>query len=332
MSRTDHEKLVLAGDVGGTKTNLGVLGLRENKPEIRVMESYASQAASSLEDLVHRFLDEHPASITSACFGIPGPVIKGLSKTTNLPWVVSEDRIKDHFGLDKVRLVNDLAATANSVPVLQESALSSLNPGKPNLGGTIGLIAPGTGLGTALLVFIDGRAYPLASEGGHVDFAPKNELQIGLLRHLLAEMSHVSAERLGSGPGLFTIYSWLKEYRNYSEPTWLTERMALQDGSKVISEAAIAEKEPLCVEALDLFITILGSTAGNLALTGMTTGGIYLGGGIVPQILDKLQEGLFMKAFTDKGRFRSILNDVPVRVILNDKAAMIGAACCAFDL
>jgi glucokinase len=207
-----------------------------------------------------------------------------------------------------------------------------LNPGKPNPEGTIGLVAPGTGLGMGLFVFVKGKRYPLPSEGGHVDFAPKNAQETELLRHLLRHMAHVSVERLVSGPGLLTIYSWLKEYRGHAEPKWLQEMFKLKDASQVISEAALAEEEPLCVESLDMFVSVLGSVAGNLALTAMATGGIYLAGGICPKILPKLTEAGFMKAFTAKGRFDEFLSGIPVRVILNDKAALMGAACCASDL
>jgi glucokinase len=184
-----------------------------------------------------------------------------------------------------------------------------------------------------LAVFRDGSIHAVPSEGGHVDFAPRNEQEIDLLRHLLSRLSHVSVERLVSGPGLFSIYSWLREYRGHAEPAWLAEKMKSEgDAPEVISQAALVDKEPLCVEALDLFVSIMGAVAGNLALTGLTTGGIYLGGGIPPKILSKLDDGTFIEAFTAKGRFRDLVSTIPVRVILNDKAALLGAACCALEL
>lgn len=327
MTYGSNEGSLLAGDIGGTKTNLGLFEAGAGRPELVVMESYPSSDAKEFRDLVQRFLEEHPARVMAACFGIAGPVIEGKTKATNLPWVVSELDLKARFGWEKVSLINDLTATAFAVPVLTESELHPLNEGKPDPAGTIGLVAPGTGLGIALAVQTEGTVIPLASEGGHVDFAPRDEVQMDLLRHLWTRWPHVSVERLASGPGVHTIYSWLKAYRNHSEPGWLKEKMNQSDPSKVISETALAGAEPLCVQTIELFVSILGAVSGDLALTGMTTGGIYLGGGISPKILPILKSGTFMAAFTDKGRFSELLSTIPVSVILNDKAALLGAAC-----
>jgi glucokinase len=274
----------------------------------------------------------HQVSISSACFGVAGPVKNGRCKTTNLPWDVSERKLKNRFGWDKVCLINDLTATSYAVPLLTGRELFSLNRGKKTKGGSIGLIAPGTGLGMALMVWRDGNYIPMPSEGGHSDFAPQNETEVALWHYLHVRLGHVSVERVLSGPGLFIIYCWLKFTGQGSEPTWLAQRMNEDDPSKVISEAALVEKEPLCVKTLDLFVSILGATAGNLALTGLTRGGIYIGGGIAPKILPKLGEDLFIKAFVDKGRFTGLLQSIPVRVILNDKAALLGAAHCALEM
>jgi glucokinase len=321
-----QDKLALAGDIGGTKANLGVFALQRELPTRHVMESYSSKDAASLEELIERFLAQHPSRFTSACFGIAGPVRQGVIKTTNLPWVVSEENLKSLLGLEHVRLINDLVAVSYSIPVLAESEVYQLNKGKPDPEGTVGIVAPGTGLGVSLLTIVDGKVRPIASEAGHVDFAPRNDTEIELLRHLLTRMPRVSVERLASGPGLFTIYTWLRDYRNYTEPSWLTERLGLEDVSKVISEVGMKEEDPLCVEALDLYVSILGASAGDLALSGMTTGGLYLGGGISPKIMKKLADGTFMAAFTSKGRFSDLMTDIPVRVILNDQAALLGAA------
>jgi glucokinase len=326
----DKTKFVLAGDIGGTKTNLAIFNPGQSRPIPLAMESYSSRESSSLEELIENFLAKHIANVASACFGIAGPVSKGSVRTTNLPWLVSASNLKDRFGWTNVGLINDLAATASSITVLEKQELAELNQGKPDLDGPIGVVAPGTGLGMALLVFINGKGYPLQSEGGHVDFAPRNKPEIALLQYLLT--SHVSVERLASGPGLFTIYSWLKNYRNQPEPAWIRERFQIEDASKVISDAALVEQEPLCVESLEMFVSILGAVTGNLALTGMTTRGIYLAGGICPKIMPKLKDGSFMKAFTAKGRFEGLLSSIPVNVILNDKAALLGAACCAMEL
>ena len=320
-----NQRIALAGDIGGTKTNLGLFARGEDRPEMLVMESYSSGHAAGLSELITRFLDAHPRSISSACFGIAGPVIDGRSKATNLPWEVSEDEIKRKFNWEEVRIINDLAATAAAVPLLQDHELSALNaaPAEP---GNIGLVAPGTGLGVSFLALVDGKLHPLASEGGHVDFAPKNEDEVDLWRRLRDRRDHVSVERLASGPGISAIYSWLKKRDRHEEPAWFTERMKLNDPPVVISEAALVERLEPCIKTLELFASILGAVAGNLALTGMTTGGMYLGGGIVPRILPILEKSNFMKAFTDKGRFKDLLSKIPVHVILNDKAALLGAA------
>ena len=214
-----------------------------------------------------------------------------------------------------------------AVPLLKDHELHALNA-VPAERGNIGLVAPGTGLGVSLLALVDGKFHPLASEGGHVDFAPKNEDEVDLWRHLRESQDHVSVERLVSGPGIFAIYSWLKKRDRYEEPAWFIEKMKLNDPPAVISEAALVERLEPCIKTLKLFVSILGATAGNLALTGMTTGGMYIGGGIVPRILPILEESNFMKAFTDKGRFKELLSGIPVHVILNDQAALLGAAWC----
>lgn len=324
-------RLVLAGDIGGTKTNLGLFGLKDGKPIIVAMESYPSQDAGCLEDLIGLFLKKRGQPIAGACFGIAGPVIDGVSKTTNLPWIVSESSIKDRFQWEKVRLVNDLVATANSIPLLEKDELSQLNHGVPDPQGNMGLVAPGTGLGVALMVSKDNRLHPISSEGGHVDFAPTNDKEVDLLKYLQGRWGHVSVERVAAGPGLFTIYEWLRESRQHQEPSWLTERLKNEDASRVISDVGLTNQDPMCVEALDMFVSIIGATAGNLALTGFTTGGMYLGGGISPKILSKLKEPIFLRAFSDKGRFKDLLLRMPILVILNDKAALLGAAHCAFD-
>lgn len=321
--------MVLAGDIGGTKTYLGLFRRGKRRPVLKVLEIYASQKAPNLEYIIDDFLRRHQASLTSACFGIAGPVKNGRCKTTNLPWDVSERKIKNRFGWGRVRLINDLTATAYAIPLLTKGELFPLNQRKRTKGENLGLIAPGTGLGMALLVWEDGHYIPVPSEGGHSDFAPNDDAELALWQYLHQRFGHVSAERVLSGPGLFIIYRWLKRTGRRAEPTWLAERINEGDPSGVISEAALAEKEPLCVKTLNLFVSVLGGAAGNLALTGLTKGGVYLGGGICPKILPKLKEDMFMHPFTNKGRFKGLLQEIPVHVILNDKAALLGAAHCA---
>jgi glucokinase len=331
MDISDEQSIVLAGDIGGTKTNLGLFLPGDKRPELVTMESYSSASAQSLQDLIARFVVGNPERIASACFGIAGPVMEGSSKTTNLPWHVSEKDIKGRFGWGKVRLINDLTATANAVHLLLNDEICELNPAASKADGNVGVVAPGTGLGVALLVAVGGRLYPVPSEGGHADFAPTNDDQVELWRYLNKKLGHVSVERVISGPAIRDIYSWLRDRCDFPEPVWLAERIKAEDPPVVISGAALDQNEPLCVKTLEVFVSILGSYAGNLALTGMTTGGIYLGGGIAPKILPKLKEGGFMTAFLDKGRFRELLSKMPIRVILNDKAALLGAAWCALQ-
>lgn len=326
MSNSEIGPTVLAGDVGGTKTNLGLFRIGRGRPRLIATESYTNPKRSGLEGLIEALLTGHPAAVQAACFGVAGPVRGGVCKATNLPWVVSERGISKRFSWPRVLLVNDLAATAKALPVLRPAELAAINKGKPERDGNVGIVAPGTGLGMALAVFRGGAMHVVASEGGHVDFAPRTTLQIELLQDLLRTMPHVSIERLTSGPGLVTIHRWLRKHRETPAPEWLTQRMTSGDPAAALSAAALEGTDQLCAEALDLFVSILGAVAGNLALTGMTTGGMYLGGGIPPKILPVLLGGPFMEAFAAKGRFRNMLEAIPVLVILNDKAALLGAA------
>ena len=327
----DNESIILAGDIGGTKTNLGLFLKGKKRPLLKVIETYSSRGALKLETIIKQFLEKHPVSIASACFGIAGPVVNGRCKTTNLPWDVSEAKIKKRFGWEKVCLINDLTATGQGIPLLNSRELVSLNNVRTRKGQNLGLIAPGTGLGMALLIYKESRYLSVSSEGGHADFSPNNENEVKLWQYLHKRLGHVSIERVVSGPGLLNIYAWTKDSRRHKEPEWLARKIKEMDPARVITETAIKKKNPLCIETLNMFVSILGGVSGNLALTGMTTGGIYLGGGIPPKILSVLQKGPFMKAFTNKGRFKDFLEKIPVRVILNDKTALLGASFCAFE-
>lgn len=323
--------LVLAGDIGGTKTNLALFTMGEDRPFPAAAQSYSSRETANLESIVRRFLSDRAVAVSRACFGIAGPVVNGRCKTTNLPWDVSEARLAGTFGWKRVRLINDLTATAMAIPLLTRRELIVLNRGRPQKGGNVALIAPGTGLGQSLVVFHENKALPIASEGGHVDFAPRSEPEVELWRYLKQKLDHVSVERIVSGPGLALIYEWLKDSGRHEEPAWLRDRLHEEDPARVIAQNGLAGEHPLCVEALRMFVSILGAAAGNLALTGLATGGVYLGGGIPPKILPALKTGPFMKAFTEKGRFSGLLAKIPVRVIVNDRAALLGAARCAFE-
>lgn len=318
---------ILAGDIGGTKTNLALFSGPVERLAMQAVRTYASDAASSPLELIDRFLDEagHPV-LAAAGFGIAGPVVNGSATATNLPWTVSADELAAHCQLRRVTLINDLVATAWAVPLLPTAQLLPLNdvpfPGR----GTIGLIAAGTGLGEALLVRHEGSYLPCASEGGHQDFAPQTEQEFRLHQHLARRYGHVSLERLLSGPGLAVIHCFLREEAGQPAPAWLHDRLNRDDHGAVIAAAGLAGEDPLCAEALTLFATLYGAAAGNLALLGLTTGGICLGGGIAPKITPLLTAGAFMQAFLAKGRLTPLLTQIPVRIIMDSQAALWGAA------
>ncbi len=319
--------LILAGDIGGTKTHLALFSRQGEKLQAEIKKTFSSKQYPGLEPVLEEFLVDQQASIGRACFGIAGPVVDGQVKTPNLPWVVDAAKIARRLKLDTVTLLNDLEAGAYGIFTLGPQELFTLNDGEGGQRGNKVLIAAGTGLGEATL-FDDGRDYhPSASEGGHGDFAPSDETQIDLLRHLIQKFGHVSYERVVSGPGIKNIYDFLRDSGRFEEPDWLTQKIAAaEDASVIISQEGLAGNSAICVQALDLFVSVYGAEAGNLALRGKATGGVYVGGGIAPKILAKLKDETFMSAFLDKGRYRDFLAGIPVRVILNDQSALQGAA------
>jgi glucokinase len=332
MASSMDKTLVLAGDIGGTKTNLGLFFNDGRRPKVKKIETFSSLDSPDLEHIIREFLHRHSAPVNRACFGVAGPVIDGDSKTTNLPWNVSQDRIKNQFSFQHVRIINDLTATAMAVPLLDADEFFPLNSETRIKERPIGLVAPGTGLGIAMLMHHMGQYIPISSEGGHIDFAPNSESEAELWQYLHRRYGHVSVERIVSGSGLVNIYEWLKESGRIDKSERFNQPLKENDPAMAIANAALSNVDPGCVEALNLFVSIFGAVAGNFALFGMTTGGIFLGGGISPKILPKLKEDIFMKAFVNKGRFKDFLETIPVSVILNDKAALFGAAHCAIRL
>ncbi len=318
--------MILAGDIGGTHTRLAVLDDKSGRLTSVVEETFPSREYPSLEAVLQRFITTHPFPITCACFGIAGPVQHGRSDATNIPWVVDSTLVARELGLKSVGLINDLEANAWGIASLEAKDFIILNQGVANASGNAAIISAGTGLGEAGLYW-DGRQHrPFATEGGHADFAPRNRLEVDLLQYLLKQFPRVSYERVVSGPGLVNIYRFLRDSGRGSEPPWLAEQMAAEDPGAVISQAALSGKSELCAQALDLFVTLYGAEAGNLALKILAAGGVFLGGGIAPKIVLKLQEPVFLNAFTAKGRMQPMLQAMPVRVILNDKTALLGAA------
>ena len=324
-------RVILVGDIGGTNTRLAIAEIVKGHFTFLAEETFPSREEPSLESALRKFLRKPLHPITRACLGVAGPVREGRCEATNLPWVIDSQKIAQELNLPRVGLINDLEAGAYGIPALEARDVEVLNQGTPNAQGNRALISAGTGLGEAGLFWDDNEYRPFASEGGHADFAPRNHLEMDLLDYLLKRHSRVSVERVVSGQGLFNIYQFLKDTGHGEEPAWLVDQMRQKDPPVVITENALQGKSPLCVQALDLFVSLYGAEAGNLALKVMATGGVYLGGGIAPKIIVKLRDPVFMNAFTAKGRMRPLLHAIPVRVILNPRVALLGAARCAMQ-
>lgn len=350
--------MILAGDIGGTKTNLALYDWTAERVEPLRLESFHSADYTSLEDILSEFLapprepspqasteteqeqeskKEHhsvsePVKLAAACFGIAGPVIDNRTQTTNLPWIVDGAAIAKQYDIPRVQLINDLEATAYGILWLRSDELEVLNAGNPpKKRQALALIAAGTGLGEGIL-FWDGKSYrPMPSEGGHADFAPNNDQEIELLRYLRSQYLHVSYERILSGPGLHAIYEFLRDTKK-NEPTWLAEKIKVGNPAAEIAQAGLQGQAEIAKQALDLFASIYGAEAGNLALKALSLDGVYVGGGIAPKLIAKLQDGMFMKAFTNKGRYKRLMSQMPVKVIMNQHTALLGAASVAAAL
>ena len=290
-----------------------------------------SPAASTAElgEIVSKFLADSGTRPDAACFGIAGPVRNGRVETSNLPWVIEQARLAKQIQLPATLLINDLEASAWGVAALAAGDFVALHEVKGPAIGNQAVIAPGTGLGEAGLFWDGTRHHVFACEGGHTDFAPRGDLQIGLLRYLQAQFGHVSCERVLSGPGLVNIYAFLRESGCGEESAEFREQLKKSDAAAVISRAALDGTSGLAEQALDMWISVYGAEASNLALKLMATGGIYLAGGISPKIISKLTGPGFMQAFLDKGRLSPLLEAIPVQVIMNDKIGLLGAARCA---
>ncbi len=321
--------MILAGDVGGTKVDLALYNFEQGNLRPVTEKKYHAPSYTSLEAVVREFLEEAKPveDITAACFGVPGPVRNGRLKLTNLPWSLDTRELSLGLKIDHLFLINDLEANGYGIPELPPDKIFTLSPGDPSVVGNRGLIAAGTGLGEAVLVW-DGKRYmPMASEGGHTDFAPRSEEEIELLRYLWRTLKgRVSYERVVSGLGIANVYAFLRDEKKMDEPSWLKDRMATEDPNAVIGELAESGESELCAHTMDLVISAYGAEAGNLALKILAVGGIYIGGGIAPKVLSMIRRGSFMKAFTDKGRMSALLEQTPVHVILESRAALIGAA------
>ncbi len=317
--------MILAGDVGGTKTNFALYSAAGNGLRRRFTRTFRSHDYPSIEAIIEAFLKGRE-KVSLACIGVAGPVRHGRSRLTNLPWKIDRESIRRACGARTAHVLNDIQALAFSVPFLPPKKLAVLQKGAPDPAGTTAVAAAGTGFGQAALLRCGGTFHPLPSEGGHVDFAPRNERETALLFHLQKKYGRVSVERVISGPGLFAVYRFLREAEGRKEVPKIEARLAVEDPPRVIVSAGLSGLSATCREAVRFFCRMYGAAAGNLALQYEASRGVALGGGLTPAILPELAKGEFLEAFLDKGRFRSFLEKVPVKVILDETAALLGAA------
>jgi glucokinase len=324
--------MILAGDVGGTKIHLALYGFEGGRLKPVRDQLFPAHQFASLDAVVKKFLADEagviaPEQIAAACFGCPGPVRDGRIQLTNLPWMLDQHDLAHATGVQHIFLINDLEANGYGIPELAPEQVATLHEGDAGAVGDRGLISAGTGLGEALLIW-EGHAHrPVASEGGHCDFAPRSDREVALLRYLRDKLNgHVSWERVVSGLGIQNIYAYLRDVEKMEEPDWLRDRMKIEDPNAAIGECGQNGSSQLCAETLKMFASAYGAEAGNLALKVLAVGGIYLGGGIAPKARPVLEAGGFMQAFLDKGRLSPVLEAMPVRIILDDTCALRGAA------
>ena len=317
--------MILAGDIGGTKVNLALFG-DDLRLAPEALGSFPSQGHAGLAEIAGRFIATQKIKVDHACFGLAGHVRKGRAQLTNLPWVVDARELTSALDVKQVWLINDLEANAHGIVGLGAEDFVFLNRGEEDASGNAAIISAGTGLGEAGLFWDGNRHLPIASEGGHSDFAPRTDLDAELLHYLRARFGQVSWEHVLSGPGTFHIYQFLRDSGRGKEPAWLAEQFRSEDPPRAITRAAFEGKCDLCVQTLNLFAAYYGAEAANFALKVLSTGGLYIGGGIAPKIIKKLKDGSFMKAFLGQNRMKDLLAAMPVRVIMNDKTALIGAA------
>ena len=321
--------MILAGDIGGTNARLAYFQPKNGHFELVSERIFPSREHRGLGEIVSQFLDESGTKPEAACFGIAGPVRNGRVATSNLPWVIEQSALANQIHLAATLLINDLEAIAWGVGALATQDLVTLNPGAGSVSGNQAVVAPGTGLGEAGLFWDGNRHHVFACEGGHTDFAPQGELQVELLKFLAQRFGHVSYERILSGPGLVNVYEFLRDTGKGKESPELASAVKQADPAAAISRAALNGNEPLAEKALDLWITVYGAEASNMALKIMSTGGLFLAGGISPKILPRLKGKIFMEALLNKGRMRQLVEAMPVHVVINEKAGLLGAARCA---
>ena len=327
--------MLLAGDIGGTKTVLALFSTAVSDAPLHPLhlQTFPSNQFSSLEAVIAQFLQDKDVLIEAASFGVAGPVVNGRSQITNLPWVIDSAVIAQTHHIKKVILLNDLESIANAVPHLQANDLATINEGHAETGGAIAVIAPGTGLGEAFLIW-DGQRYQAhPSEGGHASFSPTTPDECALLALLEQKYTHVSFERVCSGSGIPNLYAFWRQDGRYPEPDWLREEIEqAADPTPIIVETGLAKTAEICTATVQMFVDILAGEASNMALKVLATGGVFLGGGIPPRLLNLLQTERFISKFSDKGRFTNLLLNIPLQVICNPQTALLGAAWGGLDL
>lgn len=321
--------LILAGDIGGTNARLALFDARNGAFSLISSTIFPSRQYSGLDQIVKEFVSKSAVHPEQACFGIAGPVTNGRVEASNLPWIIEAKRLADELSISEALLINDLEATGWGVGALPPEHLVSLNHISSSPGNQA-VIAAGTGLGEAGLFWDGTRHHVFASEGGHCDFAPADQIQTELCQYLRNRFGHVSYERVISGPGLVNVFDFLRDTGRGKPPDWLIAEMVESDAAKAVSQAGMSGQCPMCEQALDIFVSVFGAEAGNLGLKMKAVGGVFLAGGIAPKILPKLATANFLQAFLEKGRLRRLMEIIPLKVITDDKLALLGAARCAY--
>ena len=319
--------MILAGEIGATRTRLAAFETAGNKLQRVVEKIYASQEHSGLSQIIAGFIKAEGIPVQSACFGVAGPVKGGRSKISNLPWVIDSRELAQQLKLDSIGLLNDLEAYAYGIDALESNDFITLSEGSEDAEGNRAVISARTGLGMAGLFWDGFRHHPFACEGGHTDFAPRNDLEVELLAYLQKKYGHISCERILSGPGIKNIYDFLRDAKKADEPKWLKEQMSgAPDPPALISQLALESKSAICEQTLSMFVSIYGAETGNCALNFMSTGGVFIGGSIAAKIVPKMRDPIFMQSFLDKGRMEPLLREMPVKIVLNDDSGIIGGA------
>jgi len=319
--------MILAGDIGATRTRLAAFETEGNRLQCVVEKTYMSQEYGGLAEILPQFIRAEGIPVHSACFGVAGPVRAGRSKISNLPWTIDSRELAKQLKLNSVGLLNDLEAYAYGIDALESKDFITLSEGSEDAEGNRAVISARTGLGMAGLYWDGFRHHPFACEGGHADFAPTNDLQMELLAYLQRKYGRISCERVLSGPGIRNIYEFLRDAHKAEEPAWLRDQInAAHDVSALISGLALDGKAGICEQTLSIFVSIFGAETGNCALHYMSTGGIFIGGIIAAKIVAKMKEPVFMQSFLDKGRMEALLKDMPVKIVTNDDCGLVGAA------